>query len=173
VSASLALVAVGALAVGCRTAPAGQAPFESFVPGAWQPPKGMLVKPPAAANHDWRVLMLQEEPRPKKNPHWKTIPIAQSGALEMPVGSHYKCIYNPVVFRPWPNEHVTEVLRWDLLRSVRCSDDDWATYSQATHVVTISGDGSSIVPAIDQTQLSLHEVIDGHPVDLAIVLRAD
>jgi hypothetical protein len=172
VSASLALVAAGALAAGCRKAPAAQPPFETFAPGEWRTPKGVAIKAPEQSNRDWRVLMLQESPRPKKNPHWKTIPIAQSGALEMPVGSHYKCIYNPVMFRAWPNEHLTEV-SWDLMRSVRCSSDDWATYSQATHVVKISPDGSSVVPAIDQTQLSLHEVIDNHPVDIAIVLRAD
>ncbi len=172
-SASLAVVAAGVLAAGCRKAPAGQPPIETFVPGEWRTPKGVAIKPPEQSNRDWRVLMLQESPRPKKNPHWKTIPIAASGALEMPAGSHFKCIYNPVTFRSWPNEHVTEVVRWDLMRAVRCSNDEWVTYSQATHVVTISGDGSSVVPAIDQTQLSLHEVIDGHPVDIALVLRAD
>ncbi|HVW26460.1 MAG TPA: hypothetical protein VHC69_13925 [Polyangiaceae bacterium] len=168
----LAVAAAAVLAAACRKS-AGQAPLETFVPGEFRTPKNVVIKPPDASNRDWRILVLQEKPRQKKNPHWKTIPIAESGVLEMPEGSHYKCIYNPVAFRPWSNEHVNAVERWELLRSVRCSNDNWATYSEVIHVVTISGNGDSVVPAIDQTQLSLHEIISGHPVDIAVVLRAD
>jgi len=173
--AFVALAATAALGTSCRAMPggSGKPPFEPFAPGQWRTPKGVVVNAPPSASHDWRVLIIQERPRQKKNPHWKVVPIGESGSLEMPAGSRYQCIYNPVAFRSWPNEHVSGVDRWELLRSVRCSSDGWATYSQATHVVTISGDGSSVVPAIDQTELSLHEIIDGQPVDSAVVLRSN
>ena len=166
----------GALsASGCHkpAPPPVKPPLETFVPGEWRTPKGVVMNAPPASNRAWRVLALQESPRPKKNPHWKTIAIQDSGILEMPVGSHFQCLYNPVKFRSWPNEHVSSVAKWELMRSVRCSNDGWATYSQAIHVVTISGDGATVIPAIDQTELSLNETIDGKPVQSSIVLRAD
>jgi hypothetical protein len=115
------------------------------------------------------VLPLQESPRPKKNPHWKIIPIAESGALEMPAGSHFQCIYNPVVFHPYGDER-GGMDRWELLRTVRCSNDGWVTYSQATHLVTIDPRGT-VTPASEQTELALHETIDGHPVQTTVILK--
>jgi hypothetical protein len=169
----VAAVVLGcAIAVACKNG-SGKPPIEAFASGEFRTPKGAIIKVPAAADRAWRVLMLQEEPRPKKNPHWRTIKIAESGTIEMPAGSHFKCIFNPVSFRSWPNDHLSGVDKWDLLRSVRCSSDGWATYSQAIHVVSISGDGASVVPNVVQTELNLYEVIDGTAVQLTIALRAD
>lgn len=160
-------------AVSCKNAGGGNPPIETFSPGEFRTPKGALIKVPAVADRDWRVLTLQEDPRPKKNPHWRTIKVPDSGTIEMPAGSHFKCLFTPVSFRSWPNEHLSGVDKWDLLRSVRCSADGWATYSQIIHVVTISGDGASVVPDIAQTELGLHDVIDGKAVQTTIALRAD
>ncbi|HEX4339616.1 MAG TPA: hypothetical protein VH062_27100 [Polyangiaceae bacterium] len=147
-------------------------PFEAFKPGEWKTPKGVVLKVPAIGNHDWRVLAFQERPRQKKNPHWKPIAVGESGLLEMPEGSHFRCLYEPVAFRPWPNEHLG-IDQWEVMRAVRCSNDGWATYSQAVHVVSVNGDGSKVVPSIAQTELTLVETIDGKVVQEALVLRAD
>ena len=112
-------------------------------------------------------------PRPKKNPHWKTIPIEASGDIELPAGSHYRCIYNPIEFRAPTNEKASGVEHWDLLRNVRCSNDGWATYVQAIHEIIISPEGTSIARSIEQTELGLHEVINGVSIDYTIALRAD
>jgi hypothetical protein len=170
----IAVVVLGCTAAAACKNAGGKLPVEAFSPGEFRTPKGAIIKVPAAADHVWRVLMLQEDPRPKKNPHWRTIKIAESGALEMPAaGSHFKCVFTPVSFRSWPNEHLSGVEKWDLLRSVRCSADGWATYSQAIHLVTISGDGASVAPNVAQTELGLHEVIDGKVVETTVALRAD
>jgi hypothetical protein len=170
------VVAVAALgSSGCRKPEMtwGKPPIVVFTPGEWRSPKGAVTPAPAVANHAWRVLVLQETPRPKKNPHWKTIPIEASGALELPPGSRYRCVYNPVAFRAPTNEQASGVERWELLRSIRCSNDGWATYAQAIHEIVISPDGRSIARSIDQTELGLHEVIAGVPTDYTIALRAD
>lgn len=168
---AFALLLACAGPIACKRS--GKPPVETFAPGEFRTPKNVVIKVPAAADRAWRVLMLQEEPRPKKNPHWRTVKIAESGTIEMPAGSHFKCVFIPVSFRSWPNERLSGVDKWDLLRSVRCSADDWATYSEAIHLVSMSGDGASVVPNVSQTELGLHEVIDGHPVRITIALRAD
>jgi hypothetical protein len=169
----VAVVVLGCTAtIACKKA--GKPPAEVFSRGEFRTARGAVLKAPAAADRDWRVLMLQEEPRPKKNPHWRKIKIAESGMLEMPAaGSHFQCAFTPVSFRSWPNDNLSGIDKWDLLRSVRCSADGWTTYSQAIHVVSISGDGASVVPNVAQTELGLHEVIDGRSIDTTVVLRAD
>lgn len=174
-SAAVVMAAAGLLTCGCskRDVEWGNPPLVPFKVGEWRSPKGVVLPAPPAANHPWRVLMLQESPRPKKNPHWKTIPIEASGALDMPPGSHFRCIYNPVEFRTPMNEQFSGVEHWDLVRTVRCSTDGWATYAQAIHQVIISPDGKSISRSIEQTELGLHEVINGVPIDYTVALRAD
>ncbi len=170
---NIALLGGLLLAVGCHKGGAtpGKAPFEAFAGSQFRTPKNVVIEAPDPSKQDWRVMVLQEKPRPKKNPHWKTIPVGESGSLEMPAGSHFKCIYNPVLFRAWPNERVSAVVRWDLIRGVRCTSDEWSTYSQAQHVVSVSGDGSTVTSALEQTELNLHELIGGQPVDTTILLR--
>jgi hypothetical protein len=172
-SSFVALAFAGLVCGGCHKAATANPPFEAFKPGEWRAPRGTIIGAPPAANRAWRVLMLQEQPRPKKNPHWQTIPVGASGNIEMPAGSHFRCIYNPVTFRTWDDEHLTGPTKWDLLRTVRCSSDGWATYSQAIHVVSMNPSGSQVTPRSDQTELGLHDVIDGHDVQITIALRGD
>jgi hypothetical protein len=165
---------------GCRRmsahesfSPSGKPPFEVYVPGAWKSYKKEVFAPPAAAVRPWRVLMLQEQPRPKKNPQWKTIAASESGFLDMPEGSGFSCLYNPATFRPWANEHLTGIEKWDVLRSVRCSSDGWHTFSQAVHSITVSADGQAIAKSSEQAELYLSETVSSKLLATTILLRAD
>jgi hypothetical protein len=149
----------------------GELPFEEFKAGEWKSPKGKVITTPEPANAPWRIMVIQEQPRQKKNPQWKTVAVSQSGELEMPERSSYRCIYNPVVFRPWQDEYLRGVERWDVIRGVRCSSDGFRTYSEALHVKVVSGDGSQVVNATPQTELSLHDIIRGKPVRITVIVR--
>jgi hypothetical protein len=149
----------------------GDAPFEAYKPGEYVTGKGKKLTPPEIVDAPWRVMVIQEQPRQKKNPQWKVVAPNQSGFLDMPDRSSFKCLYNPVVYRPWGDEYMKSVETWDVIRGVRCSNDGFRTYSEALHVKVVSGDGSKVVNAIPQTQLSLHDVIRGKPVEITIILR--
>jgi hypothetical protein len=166
---------------GCRRLRGGRAayvpplppPFEVWKPGAWRSFKGATAKPPEVTEHPWRVLMLQQDPRPKKNPRWQTIPITESGLLEMPAGTSFLCLYNPVLFRATTDEHMMAVAKWDMLRTVRCTTDGWHTYSEAVHSVAVSPDGQTVTKSVDQTELYLHDTLHGKPLEMTVILRSD
>src|SRR4051794_18060838 len=109
---AIAMAIAGLATSGCRKNVVwDKPPLVAFKKGEWISPKGAITPAPAVAGHPWRVLMLQEVPRPKKNPHWKTIPVEASGDIELPAGSRYRCIYNPVEFRAPTNEQASGVER--------------------------------------------------------------
>jgi hypothetical protein len=150
----------------------GKPPFEPFVPGEWHSPKGDVVAhAPEAAAHPWRVLMLQDSPRPKKNPRFAPIPIEASGELEMPKGSRWRCLYNPVSFRPETDEHMKEVESWELLRATRCSSDGWRTYTQSLYSIKYGPDGAVLARSSEQSELYLTDTVGGQPLQMTIILR--
>lgn len=156
---------------GAVSAP-GKLPFEPFVPGEWRSPKGDVVThPPEAATHPWRVLMLQDSPRPKKNPRFTPINTGASGELEMPKGSHWRCLYNPVSFRPESDELMRGVETWELLRNTRCSSDGWRTYSQSLYSIKYGPDGAVLAKSSEQSELYLADVVGGEPLQMTIILR--
>jgi hypothetical protein len=148
-------------------------PFEEFKPGEWKSFKGAVFHPPDAANRPWRVMMLQEIPRPKKGPRWTVIPIEKSGEIEMPAGGHFRCLYNPVLFRPVEDEGMKDVERWEVIRGVRCSADAFRTYSQALFLVGYAPDGRLVKKSGDQAELYLHDQIRGQSYDITILLPPD
>jgi hypothetical protein len=150
----------------------GVLPVEPFHPGEWKSYKGKIVKAPEASNPPWRVMVLQEKPIPIKNPRWKTIPISESGELQMAERSSFRCVYTAVEFRPWADEYMKSVAKWDLLRAVRCSSDGFRTYSQAWHQKTLGGDGVEVPGGPEQAELSLYDLIGGKPVTTTIILRS-
>jgi len=177
---ALSVAALSTGVVGCKrhrggnaSAAGGPPPIERFAPGEWKNNKGETLVAPDAALRTWRVLMLQEKPRPKKNPRWQAIAAKDSGTLQMPPGSSYRCVFNPIQFRPWSDEWMKSVERWDVLRNVRCSADGFRTYSQAIHRVTFAPDGKELGKSSDQAELYLHERLHGEPTDITIVLRSD
>jgi hypothetical protein len=165
-------LALALAAPGCKATPF-EPPFEKFEPGVWKGPKGASVPAPDAANTPWRVMVLQEQPRPKKNPLWKKIPVAESGYLEMPERSSFKCLYNPAVYRPAADEFLKGVEVWEVLRGVRCSNDGFRTYTEALFVKPVNGDGTYVPRKGAQAELSMIDLIMGKRVRITILLRAD
>lgn len=163
-------VALGALP-GCQGSHF-EPPIDKHEPGVWKGPKGSVTAPEAATT-PWRVMVLQEQPRPKKNPLWKKIPAEESGFLEMPERSSYQCLYNPVFYRPTPDEFMKGVEAWEVLRGVRCSNDGFRTWSEALFSKVVGGDGSYVPKKGAQAELTLSDLIMGKRVRITILLRAD
>ena len=172
--AALCLLGVG----GCgrfrsRPEPALNAPIEAFVAPQWKSFKGVVFQPPKAANHPWRVMMLQDWPRPKKTPEWHSAKPDEALVIEMPQGSHFRCLVNPVNFRVSENEIPLAPQGWTLLRTVRCSSDGWHSYSQSAFSEFFAQDGTPGDKNGKVAELYLHDFIGGKGVDITMLLRAD
>lgn len=149
-----------------------EAPLEAFEKPEYRAPVGgQAFTPPAAALAGWRVLMLQVEPRPKKNPQWTDVSAGASGELEMPAGSAFRCIYNPAKFRGAGDESMKGLEAWDVIREVRCSNDGWRTYSSAGLKVVYDGEGKVLTRSGDQAELALFETISGRPTKISVLLK--
>jgi hypothetical protein len=152
----------------------GKPPLEAFVPGQWRSPKGDVVAhPPEAAARPWRVLMLQDSPRPKKNPRFTSIAVDSGGELEMPAGSRWRCLYNPVSYRPTADEMMHGVQVWELLRTTRCSSDGWRTYSQGLYSIKYGAEGQVLARTGEQSELYLWDTVGGVPLQMTIILRPE
>lgn len=169
----LAMLGFGVVSCGKLRAHGSALPVETFKPGEWKSFKGAVFHPPESANHPWRVMMLQESPRPKKGPRWTTLPIEQSGEIEMPQGSRFRCLYNPVTFRAIQDEGMASVEQWDVIRGVRCSADSFRTYAQALFLVSYAQDGKLLKRSGDQAELYLHDRVEGQPLEVTIMLKPD
>jgi hypothetical protein len=166
--------AASLLGVGCgRFKGRPEPPTEAFVAPEWKSFKGVVFQPPQAANHPWRVITLQEWPRPKKTPHWRVVKREEAPELEMPERSRFRCIVNPVVYRVVEDEVPLKPQGWTLLRTVRCSSDGWRTYSQAAYSEFVGQDGTPGDRSGRQAELYLHDVIDGKGVEITMILRPD
>jgi hypothetical protein len=169
-----ALAAVCVFAAGCRKFKSGTPPFEAFVTPEFHPPMGHAVfTPPDALKKPWRVMMLQNEPRPVKNPAWRSIPVEASGLIDMPDGSEFKCLYNPVEFRGAGDESFKGIERWSSRRQIRCTSDDWRTSVSTELLSNYAPDGKLEQRSSDQAELDLAEVIRGRPTQISILLRPD
>lgn len=169
----LALCAACVVSGGCRRFSGHKAPLETFTKGQFRTRKGAIVTPPEAANKPWRVLALQVEPRPVKNPRWSSIAIEASGSLEMPEKSTFECVYTPVKFEAAWDETMDGVDEWKVLREIRCSNDGWITYSGAGLGMSYDREGKLQFRSADQAELELSEVIRGRPTKISILLRPD
>jgi hypothetical protein len=99
--------------------------------------------------------------------------VAESGYLEMPERSSFKCLYNPAVYRPAADEFLKGVEVWEVLRGVRCSNDGFRTYTEALFVKPVNGDGTYVPRKGAQAELSMIDLIMGKRVRITILLRAD
>lgn len=152
----------------------GTAPFEAFVPGEYRPPiKAPVVPAPDGLKKPWRVEMRQTDPLPFKTPTWKSIPFDRAGELEMPAGSAFRCLYNPVRIQGTSDESYKQVTSWLVLREVWCSSDGWRTHSATALAVLYDGSGAPVRGLGDQADLVLSEVIAGRATTISILLRAD
>lgn len=153
--------------------PPSKAPIEPFVAPEWKSFKGAVFHPPEIASHPWRVMTLQEKPRPKKNPHFRTVKAEEGTELEMPQGSRFRCLVNPVDFKVVTEEIPLKPEGWSLLRSLRCSNDGWQSWSQAVITQYFGQDGTKGEQSARQAELYLRDVIAGKPTDITMVLRPD
>lgn len=149
-------------------------PFEKFEPAEYRPPvHAPVIAAPQGVRNAWRVEMLQTNPRPFKNPTWTKIPIEAAGLIEMPAGSSFRCLYNPVKVRATSDESLKEVATWHAVREVWCSNDDFRTHSAAALLVTYDRAGVAVRATNSEARLELFDVIDGRPTWISILLRAD
>ncbi len=151
----------------------GEPPFETYAAGVWRSPKGEVTKPPTAAARPWRIMVLQEAPRPKKNPRWKVISVDERGELEMPAGSRYRCLYNPVSYRPTPDDRMEHVEQWRLVREVRCSSDGFRTYTPRPYAVSYGPDGKVLAKTGEQAELYLVDTASSGTLRATILLRSE
>jgi hypothetical protein len=133
-------------------------------------PGAPAVHPPAAALQPWRVWVNQERPRQKKNPHWRTIPGKAAVELAMPDGP-YRCLVNPVAVFGKADEDAS-VSHWTATRTLRCSSDEWQTFTEARRQFGVTPAGE--ITVVDEpAELRLHGVVDGKSWETVLVLRAD
>jgi hypothetical protein len=175
--AGLAVVVVAS--TGCRRHRGGgnaaplKPPIDAYVAPEWKSFKGNVFHPPDAANHPWRVMTLQEKPRPKKNPLWRTLKPDEGVELDMPAGSRFRCVASPVDFQVVLEEIPRAPEGWSLLRTLRCSNDGWRTWSQAAISEFYDQEGKPGEKSSRQAELNLRDVIAGKPVDITMLLRPD
>lgn len=173
------LLALSLLATSCgrlkrRGAPAPQPkPVEVYKPGEWKSPQGTVFTPPEVAKETWRVMVVQTVPRQNKNPRWKKLQIDEAVDLEMPPGTRFRCLVNPVRFRPWENEIASHVIKWDLIREIRCSNDGWNTYTELVHGVSMGGKGEAPTPTSRQAELFLYDHVEGKRSQITVLMKWD
>lgn len=165
-------------ASGCRRSPTGasghgRAPLEPFVKADLKNRKGEPVSLPETASHPWRVLVLQVEPRPIKNPKWSTIASEASARLEMPDRSTFECVHGPIKVEAVWDETMMHVDEWRVLRRVQCSNDGWITHTGTGLSLSYDRDGKLQSRSADQAELQLDEVIRGRPTQISVLLRPD
>jgi hypothetical protein len=178
---SVSVVGVGLLLVGgaCgKLRPGGASsngkpPFEAFVAEYHPSIKAPAFLAPESLKKPWRVEMLQTDPRPFKNPRWKAIPIEAAGELEMPAGSSFRCLYNPLRIQASLDESLKAVASWHVAREVWCSNDGWRTHSATGLIVHYDAGGAPVRGMGDQAELVLFEAIQARPTKISILLRAN
>lgn len=170
----VALSLVGSACGKLRASANGKPPLEAFTPPEYRSPVEALAIPaPDGLKKPWRVEMLQTDPRPFKNPRWKTIPIEAGGEIEMPAGSGFRCLYNPLRTQASADESMKVVVSWHTAREVWCSNDGWRTHSATGLIVHYDAGGTPVRGVGDQAELVLFEVIQGRPTKISILLRAN
>jgi hypothetical protein len=172
-SLTAATAACARLREGLQGSSPRKAPIEAYVAPEFKNFKGAVFHPPEAAKHPWRVMMKQEKPRPKKNPVFRVVKAEEGVEIEMPAGSRFRCVVNPVDYKVMLEEIPLEPEGWTLMRTVRCSSDGWQTWSQAVIAQYIKQDGTKGDQSARQAELFLREVIEGKPTDIVMVLRPD
>jgi hypothetical protein len=149
-------------------------PFEKFELAPWKSPREKIapVAPPGSLLETWRVFVNQERPRQKKNPRWISLPPREGVTLPMAEDGRFRCIVNPLRVQARPNDDLSGVDAWVLMRSVLCSGDGWRTWTDSPHQVVVLPDGKRTA-TIEQTDVLLREPIDGKVRETTIILRSD
>jgi hypothetical protein len=150
-------------------------PYEPFTLTEWRPPvpkDAPVSRPTKDLLFPWYVIVDQRTPRPKKNFQWTELPAERGGELELPSGSAWKCIHNPVRFVAQTDRDDERLTGWTVVRNVRCTTDGWATYVEGAHGVTASLDGKR-APISPQMELHLRDRLGEKPAEVSVVMRSD
>jgi len=133
-------------AIGASPAePARALPTRPFVPPlAFEPAgdRGEAIPPPDLAQETWRALVNRHRPHQKKTPHWQPLPATETVELQMPSGSRYRCVVNPVEVTAKSDDFNSKLEAWTLMRTMLCSSDDFASWTEYGHRLRIAPDGS-------------------------------
>jgi hypothetical protein len=128
-----------------KPAPLQPPKVEFVAPTTWTPRFGKAapVEPPDLDKETWRVLVTQTDPLQRKTPLWQSIPARETVEIEMQPDSTYRCVVQPLVVKPKPDEMQTKLEAWELLRTFLCSPDGWHSWTEHTHRDLVAPDGDA------------------------------
>jgi hypothetical protein len=150
--------------------PAPSAPF--VPPEPWQPRgEGEPIAPPDLEAETWRIQVNQYRPHQRKTPHWQPLPAAQALELQMPPGSGYRCLVQPIEVAPDANDFGTKLRAWLLTRRFVCSSDGFGSWTEYGLSVRLGTDGARDVRF--QSDALLRERVGGVTRETKVVLRPD
>jgi hypothetical protein len=130
------------------------------------------VAPPDLTKETWRVFANRELPIQRETPLWQPLAADERVDLQMPVGSTYRCVVDPVEVTPQVNDWGTELLGWDLVRKLLCSGDGWQTWSEYPHRLQLSIDGTRNVAYASEAALR-ERTVSGEVYQTTVLLRSD
>lgn len=153
----------------------GAPPAVAFVaPEPWQSTRAgsAPLSPPDPARETWRALASQNEPLQKKTPHWQPLPAERTVELAMPEGSAHRCVVGPLQVTAEADDFGRELHAWVLARTLTCSSDDFAHWTEHHHVVHVRPDGTREVATEGGVLLRTREATGGVRQSF-VMLRAD
>lgn len=130
-----------------------------------------LVAPPDLAQETWRIFVERDEPLQRPTPRWQALPANRAVEVAMPAPSAFECHVTPAEVTPVTNDYGTELRGWTILRSLLCSRDGFASWTQHPHRLRIDRNGERRVEIA--THAYLRERVDEATHAIRIILRSD
>jgi hypothetical protein len=157
------------------TAGPGAPPAVAFeAPRPWQStrPGSTPLAPPDPTRETWRALASQNEPLQKKTPHWQPLPAERTLELAMPEGSAHRCVVGPLQVTVEADDFGAVLEAWVLARTLSCSSDGFAHWTEHRHVVRVAPDGRREVTVEGGALLRERDAADNVRQSF-VMLRAD
>jgi hypothetical protein len=141
---------------------------EPFVPrlGDAEP-----VAPLDLSRETWRIFVERDAPLQRRTPRWQALPAERAVQVTMPAPSRFECHVTPAEVTAVTDDYATELRGWRILRSLVCSRDGFASWTQHPHRVRVelSGEREVEIP----THAYLRERIGDAEHHIRIILRSD
>lgn len=138
-------------------------PFQLSTPGA------APIAPPDLSKETWRAFVNQYSPHQKKTPKWQPLPASERVELAMPPQSRFRCVVQPVSVTPLANDFSTVFKGWSLLRTMQCSSDGFATWTEYAHRARMLPNGTHEVEFDSEALLREHN--GEHPRETVVRMR--
>jgi len=151
-------------------------PVQDFqAPKPWVPTWGddkTPVEPPDMHAETWRVFVEQSEPLQTKTPHWQKLPADQAVEVQMPEGSRFRCLAQPVTVAPSTNDFGSSLKGWIMSRDVYCSADDWASWQIYPQRDFLAANGERESKLLTQANLRERKAA-GKVYETVVITRSD